>query len=164
MTLIRRGNKYLFWEMNDSYLKNLESPSTKDALCQIKLKLTQWFWSKRLLKFDGFLYFVKTFSWTRTLFISTNLSPLNQLACVPSLCWNWTSGSWEKDEKFTSDNKSDDWRQAIRKAHMTSRSGEFRTLELEFLTNKLLSNCYFPLVKKGENAWNLCSISTENKS
>ena len=38
------------------HLKKLESPLTKDALCQVWLKLAQWFWSRR------FLNFVKVFS------------------------------------------------------------------------------------------------------
>ena len=66
-----------------------------------------------------------------------------------------------KCEKFTPDNQTDDWRQAIGKAHLSSRSGDLRTSELEFLTKKLFSNSYFPLVKKGKNAWKICPISTK---
>ena len=32
-------------------LNKLESPSPKDALCQVWLKLTQWFWRRIFLKF-----------------------------------------------------------------------------------------------------------------
>ena len=31
----------------DLYLNKLESPSPKDALCQVWLKLAQWFWRRR---------------------------------------------------------------------------------------------------------------------
>ena len=32
-------------------LNKLESPSSKDALCQVKLKLAPWFWRRRFLNF-----------------------------------------------------------------------------------------------------------------
>ena len=31
------------------HLSKLESPLPRDALCQVWLKLTQWFWRKRLI-------------------------------------------------------------------------------------------------------------------
>ena len=33
------------------HLNKLESPSPKDALCQVGLKLAQWFWRRRFLNF-----------------------------------------------------------------------------------------------------------------
>ena len=33
------------------HLKKLESPSPKDALCQVWLKLAQWFWRRRFFNF-----------------------------------------------------------------------------------------------------------------
>ena len=33
------------------HLNKLESPSSKDGLCQVWLKLTQWFWRRRFLNF-----------------------------------------------------------------------------------------------------------------
>ena len=33
------------------HLNNLESPSRKDALCQVWLKLAQWFWRRRFFNF-----------------------------------------------------------------------------------------------------------------
>ena len=37
----------------------IESPSPKDALCQVWLKLAQWFWRRRFLNFvNVFFYFV----------------------------------------------------------------------------------------------------------
>ena len=38
------------------HLEKLDSPSSKDALCQVLLKLAQWFWRRR------FFSFVKIFS------------------------------------------------------------------------------------------------------
>ena len=37
--------------MNFPHLNKLESPSPKDALCQVWLKLAQWFWRRRFLNF-----------------------------------------------------------------------------------------------------------------
>ena len=36
-------------------LKKLESPSPKDALCQVWLKLAQWFWRRRFLHFRKYI-------------------------------------------------------------------------------------------------------------
>ena len=33
------------------HLKELESPPPKDALCQVWVKLAQWFWRRRFLNF-----------------------------------------------------------------------------------------------------------------
>ena len=33
------------------HLNKLESPSLKDALCQVWLKLAQWFWRRRFFNF-----------------------------------------------------------------------------------------------------------------
>ena len=41
------------------HLNKLESPSPKDALCQVWMKLAQWFWRRRFLNFlNVFLLFV----------------------------------------------------------------------------------------------------------
>ena len=37
--------------MGALHLNKLESPSPKDALCQVWLKLAQWFWRRRYLNF-----------------------------------------------------------------------------------------------------------------
>ena len=42
---------YPFWELNEPYLWTLETPSHKDALCQVWLNFTQCFWRRRFLKF-----------------------------------------------------------------------------------------------------------------
>ena len=89
------------------------------------------------------------------LFVSTNLSPFNQLDCEQSLYWNCTSGQYLEIKMkmlkvyihITRRTKGR-LRQAIRKAHLSSRSGDLRTLELDCLTHKLLSNSYFPFGEK----------------
>ena len=35
---------YSFWELNGSCLYRIDSPSPKHALCQVWLKLAQWYW------------------------------------------------------------------------------------------------------------------------
>ena len=39
------------WEFNGSSLNKIESHSTKDALCQVWLKLAHWFWRRRFFNF-----------------------------------------------------------------------------------------------------------------
>ena len=51
ITVIKRRKKTLLILV--LYLKKLESPSPKDALCQYCLKLAQWFWRIRFLNFDN---------------------------------------------------------------------------------------------------------------
>ena len=74
-------------------LNKLENTLPKDALCQVWLKLTQWFWR------TSFFYFVDVFSL---------LSPLgkgrghaSEQTYPRMLCakfgWNWSSGSGEED-------------------------------------------------------------------
>ena len=53
ITLIKKRKKTLLILV--LYLKKLESPSTKDVLCQYCLKLAQWFWRR------GFFNFVNVF-------------------------------------------------------------------------------------------------------
>ena len=55
ITLIKRGkisHNLLFENWMVVYLNKLESCSPKDAMCQVWLKLTQWFW--RRLKCEKF--------------------------------------------------------------------------------------------------------------
>ena len=55
ITLIKRRRKktlLTLWEFIGSSFENkLESPSRKDALCQVCLKFAKWFWRKRILNF-----------------------------------------------------------------------------------------------------------------
>ena len=61
------------------HLNNLESPSPKIALCQIWLKMAQWFWIRRFLNFvNVFYYFVIILLWKRAgSFICRNLNLLH---------------------------------------------------------------------------------------
>ena len=46
----RKNTQYLLFEIwMVLYLNKLDSPSPKDALCQVWLKLAQWFWKRRFL-------------------------------------------------------------------------------------------------------------------
>ena len=59
ITLIKRRKKnhyYLYEHLLVLHLKKLESPSPKDAFCQVWLKLAQWFWRKRFLNFVNVFY------------------------------------------------------------------------------------------------------------
>ena len=47
ITLILRIKKKLYKNLLVLHLNKLESSSPKDALCQVWLKLAQWFWRKR---------------------------------------------------------------------------------------------------------------------
>ena len=61
-------------------LNELESSSPKDALCQVWLKLTRWFWWRRFFKMSSMYicYFVIISPWKRAgPFIWTNLNPLH---------------------------------------------------------------------------------------
>ena len=49
------GKGLALWAL---HLKQLESPSPKDALCKVWLKLAQWFWRRRFFNFvNAFLLF-----------------------------------------------------------------------------------------------------------
>ena len=110
------------------HLNKVEYPSPKDAMCQIWLKLAQWFWRRR------FFYFINVFSLFRNYrnFEKGGDLHLNKLESPSSkdvVCqfgWNWPSGSREEDENVKSlqtdrrtDRQTDDVRQVIRKAHLS---------------------------------------------
>ena len=87
-------------------LNKLESPSPKDALCKVWLKLAQWFWRRRLLNvvnlfllFHNYLPFEKG--------VALHLNKLEYPSPKDALCqfgWNWpsTRGSGEEDENVKS--------------------------------------------------------------
>ena len=87
------------------HLSELESPSPKDALCQVWLKLTQWFLRR-------FLNFVSVFSQFRYYLVLEkgvvlNLKKFKSLSPKDTLCQVWkklTQWFWERRwicEKFT---------------------------------------------------------------
>ena len=74
------------------YLNKFIYLSLKDALCQVWLKLVQWFLRRRFLKFVNVI-----------LPFRCNL-PLNSLdsgILCAKFCWNWTSGSGEEELTMT---------------------------------------------------------------
>ena len=74
------------------HLIKFESPSPKDALCQVWLKLAQWFWIRR----SYFRYFIIISPWKRVgPFIWTNLSPHHPKLLCAKFGWNWLSGSFK---------------------------------------------------------------------
>ena len=83
-----------------NHLNKLESPSPKDALCQVWLNMAQWFWRRR------FLNFVNVFTLFRNylplekggaLHLNKVKSPSPKWMLCAKFGWNWPSGSEEKD-------------------------------------------------------------------
>ena len=110
------------------HLNKLESPSTKNALCQVCLKLTQWFWRRR------FLNFVNVFSLFRNYLPLEKggalLKKLESPSPKDALCqvWlklaQWFWRRWWKCEKFTTTTMTpttDNGQILIRKAHLSLR-------------------------------------------
>ena len=82
------------------HLNKLESPLPKDALCQVGLKLAQWF-RRRRFKISSmyFRYFEIISSWKRARpFILTNLNSLYPRMLCAKFGGNWLSGSGEEEE------------------------------------------------------------------
>ena len=74
------------------YLNILESPSPKNALCQVWLKLAQWFLRRT------FQYFTVISPWKSAWpFIWPNLSPLHLRMLCAKFGWNWPNGSGEDE-------------------------------------------------------------------
>ena len=113
------------------HLNKLESPPPKDDLCQVWLKLAQWFWRRRFLNI--FCIFL-LFSYYLPLEKGATLH-LNKLESPPpkdDLCQVWLKlAQWfwrrsRKCEKFTdrrtdgrTDGQTDDGQPAIRIAHLS---------------------------------------------
>ena len=103
---------------------NLESPLPKDALCQVWLKLAQWFWRRRFFNFvNVFLQFRNYLHLEKGKALL--LIKLEYLSPKDFLCQVWlklASGSGEEDINVKSlhtdgqtDRQTDDGRQVIRK-------------------------------------------------
>mgnify|MGYP003692227413 CR=1 FL=1 len=82
------------------HLNKLESPSPKDALCQIWLYLAQWFWRRRFFNFVNVFLLFRNYNPLERAgpFIWTNLQPLNPRMLCAKFGGNWLSGSGEEDE------------------------------------------------------------------
>ena len=73
-------------------MNKLQSPSARDALCHVWLKLAQWFWRKR------FLNFINLFSHFREgSIIWINLKSLHPGILCAQFAWSWPSGSGKED-------------------------------------------------------------------
>ena len=82
------------------HLNKLESPSPKKALCQIWLKLAEWFWRRSFFKISSMYFrnFDIIYPWKRVgSFIWTNLNPLHPRMLCAKFVWNWPNGSGEED-------------------------------------------------------------------
>ena len=79
------------------HLIKLESTSPKDALCQVWLKLAQWFWRKRFFKFINVFSHFRNYLPLNWPFIWTNLNSLHPRILCAKFCWNWPTCSGEKD-------------------------------------------------------------------
>ena len=98
-------NYYLPLEMDMAlHLNKFKFPSPKDALCQVWLKLAQWFLRRRFLKFVNvfLLFLLSPLGEVRSPSFEETWIPFTQGYFVPSFRWNWPSGSWEEDENVKS--------------------------------------------------------------
>jgi hypothetical protein len=93
---------YLPLEMtNGHHMNKSESPSPKDDLDQVWLKLVQWFWRRRFFFFVFSVYFyifaiISPWKWPMVI-KRTNLNPLLPRMIWTKFGWNWPCGSGEED-------------------------------------------------------------------
>ena len=99
ITLIKRRKKKLYEKLLDLHLQKFESPSPKDALCQVWLKLAQWFWLRGVFNFINVFWLFQNYlplEKGRALHLNKLKSPSPKDA----LCQvgrNWISGSGKED-------------------------------------------------------------------
>ena len=98
------------------HLNKLESPLTNDALCQVWLKLAQWFWRRKFFKFSQCILAILTgpFFWT-------NLNPLyTRMLCAK---FGWKPVVLGKKMKmwkvYDNDNHDGQGQILIRKAYLS---------------------------------------------
>ena len=111
------------------YLNKVESPSPKDALCQVWLKLAQWFWRRRFLNLlNVFLLFRNYLPLKKG--GALHLNKLESPSPKDALCQVWLKLAvwfWRrrwKCEKFTTTTTTtttDNGQILIRKAHLSLR-------------------------------------------
>ena len=93
VTLIKREKDIS--SLRSPYSLKVESYSLKNALCQVWLKLAQWFWRGRFLNFvTEFSYFVIISPWK--MLRPFHLHP--RMLCV-KIGWNWISSFREENVK-----------------------------------------------------------------
>ena len=84
------------------HLNKLESPSPKDALCQVWLKLAQWFWRRRFFNFVNvfsLFHYYLPLEKSRALLLNKLESP----SPMDALCQIWlklTQWVWRRVFKF----------------------------------------------------------------
>ena len=90
------------------HLNKLESPPFKDVLCQVWLKLAQWFWRRRSFKvFNVFLLFPNNLSFEKS--IALHLNKLESSLLRDTLCqvklksawWFWRRRFLKSGQLFT---------------------------------------------------------------
>ena len=85
---------FTYFVIISSWKSKLESPSSKNALCQVWKKLVL---EKKIFKLILSMYFccfVTISPWKRVApFIWTNLNPHHPRMLCAKFCWNWSSGS-----------------------------------------------------------------------
>ena len=95
----------------DLHLYGLKSPSPKNALCKVWLKLTQWFWRRRFFKISSmyFRYFVIISLWKRAgpSFEQTWMNSHHPWMVCVKFGWIWFMG-------FVEDENVKSWRQRKR--------------------------------------------------
>ena len=89
------------WKNGGPFIwKTIESPSPKDTLCQVWLKLAKWF-CRRFINFPNILFTLLVSSplgkgeWP---FIWTKLNPHYPRMLCTKFSWNWSCGSGEEEE------------------------------------------------------------------
>ena len=101
------------------HLNKLEFPSPKDDLCQVWLKLTQWFWRRRFLKFvNVFLHFRNYLPLEKG---GALLIPFTHGCFVPSLVEIGQVVLEKKMTTTTTTMTTDNGQILIRKAHLSLR-------------------------------------------
>ena len=82
------------------HLHKLESPSPKDALCQIWLKFAQWFWRRRFLNFVNiFSLFLNYLPSEKAVDLHLNkLDPHHKRLFCAKFGWTLPNSSGEEDE------------------------------------------------------------------
>ena len=92
----RRKTFSLFWGLNSPYFWNLESSSPNDALCQVWLKLVQWFCRRFLNLVNVYPIFWYYFPLEKDIVLHLNKF---ESSSPKKLCakfgWKWFSVSWE---------------------------------------------------------------------
>ena len=77
------------WKRTEPFSYRLESPSSKDALCHVKLKLAQWFWRRffNFINIFSFFSLSSPFLNGNVSFIWINLNPLHPKMLCAILGW-----------------------------------------------------------------------------